>query len=200
MSLTIANQLTILRLFLIPAIVILIVYGHYSWALVVFLIAGVTDALDGLFARMRNEQTRLGMLLDPAADKLLVMSCLIVLSLPHSGLAVRIPPWVAILSISRDVAISLSVLLFYLTVGSRAFPPSVLGKATSILHIAMIFWVILGNALGRRMPSTDIFFGLTVVLVVASGLHYAYQLHHVVTSEEGESKVVVPDDGADPPR
>ncbi len=200
MSLTIANQLTILRLFLIPAIVILIVYGHYSWALVVFLIAGVTDALDGLFARMRNEQTRLGMLLDPAADKLLVMSCLIVLSLPHSGLAVRIPPWVAILSISRDVAISLSVLLFYLTVGSRAFPPSVLGKATSILHIAMIFWVILGNALGRRMPSTDIFFGLTVVLVVASGLHYAYQLHHVVTSEEGESKVVAPDDGADLPR
>ena len=54
--------------------------------------------------------------------------------------------------------------------------------------------VILGNALGRRMPFTDIFFGLTVVLVVASGLHYAYQLHQVVTSEEGESKVVAPDE------
>ena len=189
MSLTIANQLTILRLVLIPAIVILITYGYYPWALAVFLVAGITDALDGLFARIRNEQTRLGMLLDPAADKFLVISCLIVLSIPDSGLMVRIPPWIAILSISRDVAISLSVILFYLTLGYRFFPPSILGRATTIVHILMIFWVILGNAMGRRMPFTDIFLGVAVILVLASGLHYAYQLHQLVGSKEREAKL-----------
>jgi cardiolipin synthase len=104
---TLANQLTLLRICLVPALVILVVYGFFGWALLVFFVAAVTDALDGLMARMRHERTHLGTILDPLADKLLVTALLIVLALPSPELRVRIPPWIAILSIGRDAAILL---------------------------------------------------------------------------------------------
>ena len=116
---TLANQLTILRICLVPLLVILLVYGFYGWGLAVFVVAGITDALDGLVARIRHERTELGTFLDPLADKLLVATSLIVLSLPSPYLTVRIPPWIAILSISRDAGILLAVLVFNLVIARR---------------------------------------------------------------------------------
>ena len=80
-ALTPANQLTLLRMLLIPAFVILVVYGHLGWALTVFVVAGVTDALDGLIARRSGQKTNLGAWLDPMADKLLLVTTFVVLTL-----------------------------------------------------------------------------------------------------------------------
>jgi cardiolipin synthase len=182
---TLANQLTILRMCLVPGLVILLVYGFYGWALGVFLIAGATDALDGLFARIRNERTELGTMLDPLADKLLVTASLIALSLPSETLTVRIPAWITILSISRDVGILLAALVFNLVIARRSFPPSLLGKATTTVHLAMIVWVIGCNYLRHDHPWTNYLLGATVVLVVASALHYLYWMRTILSEQDG---------------
>ena len=192
---TLANQLTILRMLLVPAIAILVVYGFFGWALIVFFVAGVTDALDGLAARLRNEQTELGTLLDPLADKLLVTVALIVLSLPSTELTVRIPAWITILSISRDFGILLTVLLFSLTLPRRrSYPPSPLGKVTTAVHLGMILWVLICNFRGESHPVTNILFGLTVVLVVASALQYLFVGQRILVEEE-RNKAETPRDG-----
>ena len=108
-ALTPANQLTLLRMLLIPAFVILVVYGHFGWALVVFGVAGITDALDGVIARRSGQKTNLGAWLDPMADKLLLVTTFVVLTLPNLGLANRLPIWLTVLIISRDVGIVLTV-------------------------------------------------------------------------------------------
>jgi cardiolipin synthase len=188
---TLANQLTLLRICLVPALVILVVYGYFGWALVVFFVAAVTDGLDGLFARMRHERTHLGTILDPLADKLLVTSLLIVLALPSPELAVRIPPWIAILSIGRDGGILLAVLVFHLAGAKRGFRPSFLGKATTVAHLVTILWILGCNFRGQDHPMTPVFLGITVALVLLSGLHYLYLGQQVVAQEavqEAEKK------------
>ena len=92
-AMTPANQLTLLRVVLIPAFVILVIYGYLGWALVVFGIAGLTDALDGLLARWSGQRTSLGAWLDPMADKLLLVTTFIVLTIPGLGLSNRLPIW-----------------------------------------------------------------------------------------------------------
>ena len=88
---------------LIPLFVILVLYGHLGWALVVFMTAGITDGLDGLIARRAGQKTSLGAWLDPMADKLLLVTTFIVLTLPNLGLANRLPVWLTVLIIFRDV-------------------------------------------------------------------------------------------------
>ena len=105
MNLTAANQLTMLRMLLIPAFVILLLYGYRGWALVTFFAAGVTDVLDGLIARRTGQKTTLGAWLDPMADKLLLVTMFVMLTLPGIGSANRLPLWFTMLVISRDIAI-----------------------------------------------------------------------------------------------
>jgi cardiolipin synthase len=182
--LTIANQLTILRICLVPVLVILVVYGYFGWALVVFVVAGISDALDGLFARIRHERTQLGTILDPLADKLLVTSLLIVLSIPSPTLSLRVPAWIAILSISRDAGILLAVLVYNLAVARRSFPPSGLGKATTVVHLLLLPWILWCNFQGvAGSPLTEYLLGATVVLVVLSGFHYLYLGQQVLSQE-----------------
>ncbi len=180
---TLANQLTLLRICLVPVLVILVVYGFFGWALLGFFVAAVTDALDGLSARMRHERTHLGAILDPLADKLLVTALLIVLALPSPELLVRIPPWIAILSIGRDAGILLAVLVFHLAGAGRSFPPSLLGKATTVAHLVAILWILGCNYRGQDHPLTTAFLGTTVVLVLLSGLHYLYLGQQVIAQE-----------------
>src|SRR4029453_1731927 len=108
-ALTPANQLTLLRMILIPAFVILVLYGYLGWALIVFATAGITDGLDGLIARWSGQKTQLGAWLDPMADKLLLMTTFILLSLPGLDLSNRLPLWLTVLIITRDVGIVLTV-------------------------------------------------------------------------------------------
>ena len=113
---------------LIPAFVILLLYGYRGWALITFFTAGVTDMLDGLIARTTGQKTDLGAWLDPMADKLLLVTMFIVLTLPDIGSANRLPLWFTILVISRDVAIVATVAVINLAVGPRTFRPSMFRK------------------------------------------------------------------------
>jgi cardiolipin synthase (CMP-forming) len=121
--LTVANQLTVLRIMLVPAFVLLVVYGYLGWSLITFLVAGITDALDGLIARRAGQRTSLGAWLDPMADKLLLVTTFVVLTLPSIPLTNHLPLWLTILVISRDVVIVAVVAIISLAVGPARSGP-----------------------------------------------------------------------------
>ena len=129
---TLPNVLTLLRILAVPFFAIAVWYGQMPEACILFVGAGLTDGLDGYIARRFNQKSALGAILDPAADKLLITTALILLAFPKGCLAVRIPPWVTILAISRDVVISLVALLGYDHLHASKFRPSRLGKLTTL--------------------------------------------------------------------
>ena len=177
---TIANQLTLLRMLLIPAFVLLVVYGEFGWALIVFLIAGATDALDGLAARQAGQKTSLGAWLDPAADKLLLMTTFIVLTLPNLGLVNRIPIWLTVLVISRDVGIVLTVAIVSLAMGPRTFKPSLLGKTATAFFIVTCVVVMFYNYLGTTSFVVDAFVWGSLVITLASGIDYVFRVARII--------------------
>jgi cardiolipin synthase (CMP-forming) len=171
-ALTPANQLTLLRMLLIPAFVILLVYGYLGWALVVFMTAGITDALDGLIARWSGQKTSLGAWLDPMADKLLLVTTFIVLTLPNLNLANRLPIWLTVLIISRDVGIVLTVAIVNLAIGPRTFRPSMFGKIATAIYILTAVVAMLFNYLRYHSRLVDLFVYASLVITVVSALHY----------------------------
>ena len=173
---TIANQLTLLRMLLIPAFVLLVVYGRFGWALVVFIVAGVTDALDGIIARMPGQKSELGAWLDPVADKLLLVTTFIVLTLPNIGLVNRIPIWLTVIVISRDIGIVLTVAIVNLASGPRTFRPSQLGKAATAWFILTCVVVMFYNWLGVRSRVVDIFVWSSLAITIASGVDYVWRV------------------------
>ena len=173
---TIANQLTLLRMLLIPAFVLLVVYGRFGWALVVFIVAGVTDALDGIIARMPGQKSELGAWLDPVADKLLLVTTFVVLTLPNIGLVNRIPIWLTVIVISRDIGIVLTVAVVNLASGPRTFRPSQLGKAATAWFILTCVVVMFYNWLGVESRVVDIFVWSSLAITVASGVDYVWRV------------------------
>ena len=170
--LTVANQLTLLRMLLIPALVILIVYGLNGWALVVLIVAGLTDALDGILARWWGQRTTLGALLDPMADKLLLISTFVVLTLPGLDLPNRLPIWLTVLVISRDVIIVVTVAIASLSIGHRTFHPSMLGKLATLVYILTAAVTMYFNWLGRSSVLVDVAIYAAMSVTLVSGLHY----------------------------
>lgn len=181
-NLTAANQLTILRMLLIPAFVILLVYGYRGWALVVFLTAGATDLLDGLIARSTGQNTELGAWLDPMADKLLLVTMFIVLTLPDIGSANRLPLWFTILVISRDIVIVATVAVFNLAVGPRTFRPSVFGKIATATYILTGVATLYFNYLGYRSALVTAFIYASLVITFVSAGHYGWQVIRLANS------------------
>lgn len=177
---TLANQLTLLRMLLIPAFVLLVVYGYFGWALTVFIVAGVTDALDGLIARLAHQKTDLGAWLDPAADKLLLVAAFVVLTLPNLGLVNRIPIWLTILVISRDVGIVLTVAIVSLALGPRTFKPSRLGKAATAFFIATCVIVMYFNYLGTTSPVVEASIWISLAVTLASGIDYVFRVAKII--------------------
>jgi cardiolipin synthase len=177
---TIANQLTLLRMLLIPAFVLLLLYGYFGSALLVFIIAGATDALDGLIARLSNQRTTLGAWLDPAADKLLLLAAFVVLTLPNIGLVNRLPIWLTVLAISRDVGIVLTVAIVNLAVGPRTFRPSSLGKFATAFFLFTCVVVMYFNYLGRTSIIVDFFIWSSAVITVVSALDYVWRVARII--------------------
>src|SRR5882757_7273474 len=124
------NLLTLMRLFIIPFLVIEILDGDYGMAFGLFMLAGISDALDGLLARWLSQRTTLGQYLDPIADKLLLSTLFVVLT--HVGL---IPRYVTVLVFSRDLGILLISTLLFATGTLRDFRPSLLGKLNTLVQI-----------------------------------------------------------------
>ena len=179
-NLTLANQLTILRIVLIPAFVLLVVYGYMGWALLTFLIAGVTDALDGLIARQAGQRTSLGAWLDPMADKLLLVTTFIVLTLPSLPLANHIPLWLTVVVISRDVVIVGVVAIVNLAVGPRTFRPSIFGKLATATYIVTSVVVMYFNYLGRTSVIVELMVWLSLALTLISSADYFLKMRKLV--------------------
>jgi cardiolipin synthase len=174
-NLTAANQLTILRMLLTPAFVILLIYGYRGWALIVLMAAGATDMLDGLIARSTGQHTELGAWLDPMADKLLLVTMFIVLTLPGIG-ANQLPLWFTILVISRDVAIVGTVAVFNLAVGPRTFRPSIWGKLATATYILTGLVTLYFNYLEQPSALVTACIYVSLALTFISAGHYLVQV------------------------
>ena len=166
----IPNSLTILRILLVPVYVGLLVYERFDQALIVLLVAGITDALDGTIARAVNQRTRLGAFLDPLADKLLLTSGFITLSTIHV-----IPSWVTIVIVSRDAMLLLGTAVAQFTDTPLDITPTFLGKGTTFLQLCYVLSVIFLSSrhldLGLLTP---LLVGM-VLFTVSSGFHYLYR-------------------------
>ncbi len=178
--LTTANQLTLFRLLLVPGLVILVLYGFNGWAFLTFTVAGLTDGLDGLIARRSGQRTNLGALLDPMADKLLLISTFVVLTLPGLELANRLPVWLTVLLISRDIVIVLTVAVVNLAVEQRVFYPSTLGKAATLIYILTGAVTLYCNYLNRPSAIVDVAIYASLGATLISGLHYIVHAARVV--------------------
>jgi cardiolipin synthase len=176
--LTAANQLTLLRLLLVPVFAICMIYGLPGWALVAFGVAAVTDLLDGLIARWTGQLTTLGAWLDPMADKLLLLTMFVMLSLP--GVTPnRLPVWLTVLVISRDVAIVLTVAVVNLAVARRTFRPSLLGKTATATFLATGVCTLWANYLNVRSTIVDVCVYASLAITLASGAQYALRVIRV---------------------
>jgi len=182
MVLTFPNVLTICRMVMIPLFVTLILSNHDGLGFLTFVVAGLTDLLDGLVARRYRQASRLGQFLDPTADKLLLTACFIVLSIPNHPNSIpefeitnRLPIWLTIVSICRDVFIVMIALLIHLTSGIASFPPTSLGKLTTATQVITVGIVLLLNMLEVPAPIlVQALAWFTLSLTIASGLHYIY--------------------------
>jgi cardiolipin synthase len=177
---TLANQLTLLRMLLVPVFVLLTLYGNFGWALLTFMFAGVTDLLDGLAARKTSGKTDLGAWLDPIADKLLIGATFIVLTLPNIGLVNRLPLWLTITVISRDVGILLTVAIVNLAIGPRTFLPSPLGKLATAVFVLSCVVVMFFNYLGHTSRWVDAVIWVSLIITLASWVDYVWRLARII--------------------
>jgi cardiolipin synthase len=170
--LTAANQLTLLRIVLVPVFALCMLYRFPGWALLVFTIAGVTDLFDGFLARRSGHPTTIGTWLDPMADKLLLVTMFVMLTMPGMGLANRLPLWLTVLVISRDLGIVLTVAVVNMAIAKRTFRPSLLGKAATLVYIVTGVYTLYANYIGVPSEVVVVLEYLCLALTLASAAHY----------------------------
>ena len=173
--LTAPNQLTLLRMIFLPFIVINLVKHDFKWALALFILAGFSDGLDGLVARSLHQQTLLGQYLDPIADKLLMSTMFLVLSIE------RMIPWkYTVVVFSRDISILMISGVLFMIAGLRDFRPSIFGKANTFAQVAAIFFVLLLLIEPVRWIwiARTTFLRATFIFTILSAVHYAFLVQH----------------------
>lgn len=174
-----ANKITIIRIFFIPFFITLLIYDFRITAFALFCIIGITDGVDGFIARVRQERTELGSFLDPMADKLLLTTSFITLSIIK-----ELPVWLTIIVVSRDMILVIGAILTHIITGSLVISPSLLGKATTFFQIITISVVLLVQLLEASPFILHILFLTTASFTVASGIHYIYLGSQLVNEEE----------------
>jgi len=175
MALNLPNLLSLLRMGLIPFFVIAVTEHDMAKALGIFVLAGVTDALDGAIARIWHQQSLLGAYLDPVADKLLLTAAYVLLTLDTTTPVVSIPLWVTILVIARDVLILTTAAILYMALDTKSFPPSRLSKLTTVVQVTTVVLVLLANVFTAAPWLAEVALWaayLVAAMTVASGLHY----------------------------
>jgi cardiolipin synthase len=165
--LTIPNLITLTRILLTPLFVIFLIQQRYHQALWIFILAGVSDMADGLIARRWRQKSPLGALLDPLADKLLMCSSFVTLSIYH-----LIPPWLAVIVISRDVVMVLGVMLFKLVHVPVIIQPSLAGKLSTTTQVATVLLVLVAQCWTISSAFLPALFWLTGGITAISGIHY----------------------------
>jgi len=186
---TLPNLLTVVRMALVPVFVSLLFYQKFVLALVIFIVAGVTDALDGLLARRFHQQSPLGRILDPIADKMMLVTSFVVLSMRGAypipvPKHLPVPFWVTITVISRDVFIMISAAAINMVSGFRAFRPSLLGKISTAVQIVAVAAVILAAqtrfGTGYYLPTV---YASVFVLALLSGIHYVFFISRLINED-----------------
>jgi cardiolipin synthase (CMP-forming) len=171
---TLPNFITLLRLAALPFFLFSIAAGRIGIALVIFVAAGISDGIDGYLARRFDMKSALGAYLDPIADKLLMMGSFLFLAIPSFPVAVKVPVWLAVLVISRDILLMTVGLLMILSSGARQFPPTWLGKVATVTLIVTVLFVLCANLWNWPMPIVWIAFGAAGTTTVLSGFQYVY--------------------------
>jgi len=184
--LTAANQMTLLRLLLVPVFVLFMIYAMPGWALLTFAVAGATDAFDGLLARGLGQKTTLGAWLDPMADKLLVAAMLIMLTVPGFGQVNRLPIWLTVLVLSRDLVIVLTVAIVNLAGRRRTFRPAFLGKAATATYFVTGVITLFANFIGEPLRIVTWGVYISLVLTLASAAQYVVRVaRELAHAEDG---------------
>jgi len=165
-----ANWLTTLRILLIPVFVTLLVYRRATEALLVFCLASLTDLLDGYIARSRGRQTRLGAFLDPVADKLLLTSAFVTLTYLKV-----IPFWIAVVVVSRDLVLSVGVLVIHVAGGTVQPSPSLIGKMSTVFQMATVLAAMISFYFGALVSLPRLLSWVTAAFTITSGLQYIVQ-------------------------
>lgn len=176
---TVPNLITSLRVILVPIFVIYLLDDRLTAALIVFVVAGVSDGVDGFIARAFNQKSQIGAFLDPLADKILLVAAFITLA--ARGF---IPVWLTVVAISRDVLILLGVLILFITRHEVVMCPSVVSKITTFFQLLSIFVVLSDEKLHLRGLVGEPVFWVTAALTVASGLHYGRYWFRKMSEEE----------------
>ena len=161
------NAITLFRVILIPFFINLMIYGYYPAALAVFVAACITDALDGMIARLMNSKTDLGAFLDPMADKLLIVSAFVTLVLLQ-----MLPVWLAIIVISRDVILVLGSITIYFMRHEFTVRPSIIGKLTTVLQLLCLTLTLVQKNYGTELGMMQLLYWSTATITVASGVQY----------------------------
>jgi len=172
--LNLPNILSLLRILLIPVFLALMIQGKVMEASAVFFFAGFTDVLDGFAARLLHQRTKIGALLDPAGDKLLMTSAFIVLTIPSLNSPHIIPLWLTIAVISRDLFIVSSAFALYKLRGQKTFLPSIWGKSSTVCQFMVLILVLFFNSFQISFPYLRLLYFLTLALTLLSGMHYSY--------------------------
>lgn len=168
-KMTVPNLITGLRIILAPIFIIYLIRKDLPAALVIFVIAGLSDGADGLIARLLDQKSRLGAYLDPLADKILLVAAFVVLSVHRF-----VPPWLTVMAISRDVLILLGVLILFLNGGEIVIRPSLVSKITTCFQLGTIFVVLSKDYIPQFHQINTPLFWLTGLFTITSGLHYMY--------------------------
>ncbi len=180
LTINIPNILTVLRILMIPLFVIFLIRNLHGYALLVFILAGVSDGLDGLIARAMNQRSELGAILDPIADKLLLTAAYITL-----GVLQDIPGWLVVVVISRDVIIVTGIAVLAFTRVPFEIRPSLISKWTTALQVVTIAFSLLDLQTAWADPAKRSLFWGTAAITVLSGLHYTYVGLHILQSGFG---------------
>jgi cardiolipin synthase len=176
---TVPNFVTLFRMAIIPFFVLAVNEQDFLLALWIFVVAGLTDALDGWLARKLEAHSVIGAYLDPIADKLLLTAAYIALTIPQ-GQEVVIPLWLAILTLFRDFLIMLVAVILYVVEDVQRFPPSALGKVTTLMHVVTVCLVLLANIVKLPPPVLTVCFYASFALVILSGFNYIYRASNFI--------------------
>ncbi len=169
---TVPNLLSTIRILLIPVFIHFTLQRKLEAALIVFLASSITDFLDGLVARAFNQRSKLGIYLDPLADKLLLDSAYILYSVKSIPYTQSIPTWLALTVVSRDVIIITGAILITLLYGEKLFIPHLFGKISTFMQVITLLAVIYSNAFQKNLPFIHLLFYATGFFTLLSGLYY----------------------------
>lgn len=167
---TVPNLITSLRIILTPIFIIYLINDELTSALVFFILAGISDALDGAIARLFDQKSKLGAFLDPLADKILLTSAFVMLAVKG-----YIYPWLTVIVISRDIMISLGVLILFLNSQDFAIRPSFFSKITTCLQLFCVFVILSSAYFQLPYQIMEGLFWMTALMTISSGLHYMYR-------------------------